>query len=297
MPKAKTEKKAPNVVKVDIAKSCGKVTSVSDALDCASLNFVPEVSELMSPSFGVFAEDHRMILRADTNDVLGVVGKGYHPTPNSTAFAFMDNIVQQNGFSYTEAVSKNNGAVSVLTAQSDHPDEINVGDTICKQIKLINGFDGKHSLSCEMSSIRLVCLNGLTTNDRASMIRFKHTIKLENRMAVALKVFDQSAKFHDQFIATAKLLAQKAVDKTMVEKFLNGLYGDAVQNQKKKDKIEELFQSGKGNNGNTLWDIYNGATEFYNHFDSSDEKRLDSLMFGTGAKKNALAWDLATSML
>jgi len=40
------------------------------------------------------------------------------------------------------------------------------------------------------------------------------------------------------------------------------------------------------------------ATEYLNHHDStSAEKRLDSFYFGQNAKKNALAWDLAVSML
>ena len=282
--------------KINLAKE-GKITSIEEALDASNLNFIAQEEELISAGSMVVAPDHKAIIRPDTNTVLGLVGKNYSPTPNSRAFAFMDNIVQNQGYSYVEAVNKDDGAVSIITAQSDRPEEIQKGDIICRQIKLINGFTGKHALSCEMSSVRLVCLNGMTTNERSSMIRFKHTVRLQDRMKIALEVFDQSEKFHDKFIATAKRMAEKAVDKAMVKKFLDGLYGDAGQNIKKKEKIEELFQYGKGNNGETLFDLYSGGTEFFNHFDSSDGKRLDSFTFGTSGKKNAQCWDLAMNLL
>jgi len=280
--------------KINLTKE-GRITNIEDALDAANLNFIAEEHELMTPS-GIFAPEHKMIVRADTNEPLGVVGKKYHPTQNSLAMAFMDNIVQKNGFAYTEAISKNGGAVSVITAQSDKPDTIKVGDEVARQIKIINGFNGKNSLSVEFSLLRLVCSNGMVRDERESMMRFKHTINIQNRMEIALKVFDEAVSFHEDFIIKAKMLSEKAVDKDMVEKFLNSLYSDAKQNDKKKDEIKNLFQNGKGNNGDTLWDLYNGATEFFQHHHGTDEKRVEYASFGTGAKLTAKAWETAMSL-
>jgi phage/plasmid-like protein (TIGR03299 family) len=282
--------------KINLAKQ-GKITSIEDALDSANLNFIAEDSEMMSPTHGVFAPDHKMIIRSDTNAVLGVVGKKYHATQNSLAMAFMDSIVQKNGFHYTEAISKDNGAVSVITAQSERPDVIKVGDEVARQIKIINGFNGKHSLSVEFSMLRLVCTNGMVRSERESVMRFKHTIHIQNRMEIALRVFDESLEFHEEFINVSKQLSQKSVDKLMVEKFLNGLYGDAKQNDKKKEMIVDLFQNGQGNKGETLWDLYNGTTEYVDHFYGKEEKRDEYATFGTGHKLKEKAWSLATSLL
>lgn len=99
-------------------------------------------------------------------------------------------------------------------------------------------------------------------------------------MAAALKVMDESHKYFDTFVAISKRMAEKAVDKAMVEKFINGIYSDAKHNGKKRQMIEHLFERGQGNKGETLWDLYNGSTEYFNHFDSSsDEKRLESLLW------------------
>lgn len=149
---------------------------------------------------------------------------------------------------------------------------------------------------------RLLCLNGLTRSEKESQIVFRHTLNVMNRMQIAMKVMDESHKYFDQFVALSKRMAEKAVNKAMVEKFLNGLYGsESKVNDKKKENIVELFQNGQGNNlggGSTLWNLYNGATEHFNHHGSkTDDKRLESFHFGTGQKKNALAFDLAVSLL
>lgn len=290
------EIKLPNIKKVNITKECGKVTDIESALDCANLNFIAEESEIMGASSGIFAPDHKMLYRPDTNEILGVVGMKYHPIQNSMAMAFMDSVVKKNGFHYTEAIAKDNGAVTVVTAQSERPDEIRVGDEVCRQIKLVNGFNGKVGFSVEFSMLRLVCTNGMVRSEKESVIRFKHTIRVQDRMETALKVFDQSVKFHEDFIAKSKMLAQKATDKLMVEQFLNGLFSDAKQNDKKKDIIQELAQAGMGNNGSSLWDLVNGATEYVDHHHGIDEKRDDYANFGSGAKLKTKAWDLALSL-
>jgi hypothetical protein len=107
-----------------------------------------------------------------------------------------------------------------------------------------------------------------------------------------------SIKAFDVFQEKSKFLAQKLVDKQMVQRFLDEVIEDTgstrVKNQR--EKVQELFESGRGNFGKSAWHLYNGATEFVDHFRSSDsKKRLDSAMFGSGAllKEKAFATALA----
>ena len=281
-------------LKTNLTKE-GKITSIQDALDASGLNFIAEEIPLVGQN-GIDIPDKKAIFRADNNAYLGTVGTAYHPTQNSLAMAFMDSIVKKQGFHYSEAVSKDDGAVSIITATSDRNDSIKVGDEVQKQIKLINGFNGKVGFGVEFSMNRLVCSNGMVRNERESVMRFKHTIRIQERMEVALQIFDESVEFHDEFIRMSQHLAQVAVDKTMVEKFVNGLYGEAHQNESKKEIITDLFQHGKGNSGETLWDLYNGTTEYVDHYHGKDEKREEYSIFGAGHKLKAKAWDLATSM-
>ena len=282
-------------VKVNISTN-QKITSIEEALDKANLNFIAEEHGLMTQT-GTDVPTHKAIVRADTKNILGVVGAKYHPIQNSDAMAFMDTIVQNKGFHYNEAISRDNGQISIITAQSNTNDTIRVGDEVCRQIKLINGFNGKVGFAVEFSLIRLVCSNGMVKKEKESTIKFKHTITVNERMSVALQVFDKSLSVHDDFITKSRYLAQKAVDRQMVEDFINGLYGESKINDNKKNKIVELFESGKGNQGKTLWDLYQGANEYINHYHGKDEKRLEFATFGSGRKLNEKAWDLAVSMI
>jgi len=273
----------------------GKITSIQDALDASGLNFIAEEVPLIGTN-GLDIPDKKAIFRADNNAYLGTVGTAYHPTQNSLAMAFMDSIVQKQGFHYSSTTSKDDGAVSIITATSDKNDTIRVGDEVSRQIKLINGFNGKVGFGVEFLMNRLVCTNGLVRNERESVMRFKHTIRIQERMKVALQIFDESVGFHEDFIRMSRHLAQVAIDKTMVEKFVNGLYGEAHQNESKKEIITDIFQHGKGNKGETVWDLYNGVTEYVDHHHGKDEKRLEYSIFGAGHTLKAKAWDLAVSM-
>jgi len=274
----------------------GKITSIVDALDAADLNFIAEEIPLVGMN-GIDIPNHKAIFRGDTNTYLGLVGSAFSPTQNSLAFAFADTITKKYGYSFTKAISKDNGAISILVAQSERPDEIRKGDIALRQIEFINGFTGKTALSVQFSLLRLICTNGMTRSESESVMKFKHTQSIQTRMELGARIFDDSVKFHDDFVRTAKMLAEKAVDAQMVEKFINGLFSDSPQNNTKKDTITDLFQRGLGNNGESLFDLYSGVTEYSQHHHGDDGKRAEYSIFGSGRKLDDKAWDLAVSLL
>ena len=278
-------------------RKLGTITSIDEALDASNLNFITEQCEIVGTN-GISCPNNKMLYRGDTNQFLGLVGLRYEPIQNHTAMAFVDTIIKEENAVYTEAISKDNGAVSIIKATYDRRDEVAKGDILEREIVVSNGFDAKSPLKVSFMLRRLVCLNGLTCSENDSVITFRHTQFTSDRMELSLKIMDSSHKFFDSFVATAKRMAEKAVDHQMVEKFLNGLYSDTKVNEKKRTYINELFENGKGNKGETVWDLINGVTEYHTHYCStSPEKRAESLYFGASEKKNALAWDLAKSML
>ena len=295
MAKAKVQK--PTEVTTTDLTTDKKIVSIEEALDASNLNFICDSSELMGATAnGLMAPDHKMLYREDTGSVLGIVGKKYQPIQNSLAMSFMDAIVKKNEFSYTQAVSKNDGAVTIMVAESDRKDEVKVGDDVARQIRLVNGFNGKTGFSVEFTMLRLVCTNGMVKDERESIIRFKHTINVQNRMEVALRVFDEAVEFHSIFLEQSRVLAQKAVDANMVDKFLEGLFKDKQKNYKKCEEIHHLFEGGKGNHGETAWDLYNGVTEWVDHHADKGLRREDYALFGSGHKLKAKAWDVARAI-
>jgi hypothetical protein len=62
--------------------------------------------------------------------------------------------------------------------------------------------------------------------------------------------------------------------------------------------ISELFKSGMGNSGQTLWHMYNGVTEFADHHRNirSTTNRFESAVFGSGYAMKERAFDIACDL-
>ena len=161
---------------------------------------------------------------------------------------------------------------------------------------MINSCDGTHGFTAYFEVERLVCTNGLRAivPDAKHCIKLKHTKYVENRMDEALRVFAASQNYYEHFQITARSLTEKIMDSRMVEQFLEDLCGTSERKQikERRDKIIELFQHGKGNGGRTAWDMYNGVTEYVDHYMGKNEERrlyLSELGQGVDLKQKAFS--------
>jgi hypothetical protein len=90
------------------------------------------------------------------------------------------------------------------------------------------------------------------------------------------------------------------VDKKMVEEFLNSVIGPekSTRSTNNRSEVLEAFRKGKGNNGETLWDLYNGVTEWVDHNrGNDDEKRMASSLVGSGFNMKTQAWESAMNYI
>jgi len=61
--------------------------------------------------------------------------------------------------------------------------------------------------------------------------------------------------------------------------------------------VKNLFTHGQGNGQNTVWDLYNGYTEWVDHYrQSDDDKRLVSSTIGTGVGLKEKAFKVASML-
>jgi len=273
---------------------------IVDVFDVSNLNWTAEPTELITQT-GASVASHRGIVRSDNNQVIGLVGNRYKIIQNYEAFAYLDVLCEEYDATYQYVYTIDNGRLCIMQAKVNGGFEVRKGDTVDKYITAVNSFDGSTMMLAYFTTRRLWCDNQLrgSLREAKDKIAIRHTGTAQDKMKEAFRVFHKSMEYFKAFEQKCKVLAQKVADSQMVDKFLNDIIGEGTSKRKinTREKITELFERGKGNNGTSAWDLYNGLTEYIDHYrGSSDEKRLASSLVGNGTILKAKAFQTALSL-
>ena len=85
-----------------------------------------------------------------------------------------------------------------------------------------------------------------------------------DRIQLALGEFE-GMKTH--YVELANALKSIRLNATEVDERLNRIVkGDSKRSENIREEIRELFVSGKGNRGESSWDLFNAVTEYENHY-------------------------------
>lgn len=281
-----------------------------------------------NPTVQDIITSHKATLRDDFSNTLGVVGRDYKVIQNKAAFDFINFIEEVSG--HTPNIESfgalGNGERIFITATLGEDSYLNPDDAIKNYVVFTTGHSAEFALQCMFTPIRVICANTLAMAIKGcpNRIVFKHTKNVEQRLdwqieenrKKALKVFSESVKFSDNFIARMLNLKNQSVTADEVRDFtakmyLNdtqfGLYQKADYNL---DKVEEISTRTKNqilalrdatefgvgqefNRGTKVW-LLNGLTTLLHNERNwkSGEDEFNSIMFGDGAKKVQKAYDM-----
>jgi len=271
----------------------------------------------------LFLEDQTKVTKAyatvreDTKQVLGVVGKVYHPLQNKSAFLFFDAVVGVKEAVYHTAGSLGQGECVWILAKL--PGIIRVlGDDITeKYLLLTNRHDGFGSATVMFTPIRVVCQNTLNVAINSSDVRasLRHTPTIGLRVD---EVRQQLSIIHAQFgifEEAAKRLASIFRFKESFSNYLKnvGLIPSDTEKattraKKIMEEVSRLFEEGKGANmpsaRGTAWGALNSVIEYADYLkpirtksgEGNFDARAKSILFGSGADLKQRAWDVALSL-
>ena len=306
----------------------------SEAIQFAGLNYIVEKRPLFTYDSENFTGDpesdviipeievpnYFATVRADTEDVLGVVGNDYEVAQNRDAFSFFDAIVGGgDGIIYETCGALGKGERIFITAKL--PGYIRVGsdDLIEKYIFLTTSHDGFGSIIAAFTPIRIVCNNTLNAalSNMSNSVKIRHTQSVKERLQQAHEVMGISntmtGHFEQIFNRWANVritdkevlkLVQQAMapSKEVLEKVLNDENLDEYS-ARFNNTVERVCEYAFGNETQqmattkgTLFGAYNAITGYFQNVLSykDGEAKLKSILFGNGLNKTQAAFKLCT---
>lgn len=305
----------------------------SQALQLAGLDFKVEkrnmfindhnndLSELGFGSNSVQVPDFYSNVRTDTNDILGVVGKGYQIIQNIDAFDFFDAIVGGgNGIKYETAGALGKGERIFITAKL--PDYITVGrnDLIEQYLFLTTSHDGSGSIVAAFTPIRIVCNNTLNAalKSQTNTVKIRHTSSAKDRLSTAHKLMGISSKFSKEIEQVYNNWANVRITDKEVKKLIQIAMAPNREVLKslakgKKDELSTAYtnivdsayryamsnptQQNMETTAGTVFGAYNAVTGYFQNtrnFQNAEDK-FKSIFEGTGKLRAQTAFDLCNA--
>lgn len=261
---------------------------------------------------GIATHDDRAVLyRSDSRAPLGVVSNRFKTFQPREVVSFYDDLVKRHNFTLTEAGCFKGGKIVWAKAETGDVMRVHGNDVLKGYVLLSTSFDGSLATTARFSTLRLVCLNGLTVGaDIAPVVRVSHRSIFDADAAkVKLGVGDAFVRFQEQ----ANVMADKRVTTKQAIEYFLAVYHDmkseqivAAQVEKTTDKtIERLAQHFVASPGatmesarDTVWGLLNAVTYDVDHARRarSEENRASSAMFGDGERLKNKARDLALEL-
>jgi phage/plasmid-like protein (TIGR03299 family) len=250
---------------------------------------------------------------------LGTVTDYYKILQNRDAFKPFDPLVEQGLIDYTAAGALANGARVWIAAKLN---QLKTEDTIVREYTvngkktvdtveaywlLYNGHDGMTALSTTLTAIRPVCFNTVSAalgdwtfrtdgksavdakgRQRSAAMKARHAENVGENLAKAVASLEKThAEFGKLMNAYRAMAAVKLTD-AKIERFFK-LTFPVVEGEewstRRKNQIEDMTRlalEGTGNTGGSVWDLFNGVTEWIDHKSAGDDMAMiNSSWFGT----------------
>lgn len=252
--------------------------------------------------------DKSALIRTSDGSVLDVVGDDWNPVQNYEAFEFFNDFIAAGEMKMDTAGSLKGGRNVWALAKINESFDILGGDVVESYLLFSNPHQYGKSIDIRTTNVRVTCANTLTSalNGKAERM-----FKMNHR-----RVFDGDAVKEILGISKNRLLQYKEAatflstkrftDETIVEYFnrvfpvTTGAKKDAgeLASRAARQAFENLeTQPGAEFAPGSWWQALNSATYYVDHVKGrSDETRMQSAWFGSGANTKINALNIALEM-
>jgi len=325
------ETPAPVVTPATGRRLMGKAYSLDQAVDADSARLLAGLSwEAEHRPLFLRGEDEtfdmvekeRAVVRSDTGDMFGVVGREHKIVSNADFFGIADVLMQEAGTTWAEARpfggARANGASPFLVFRLPQGIQVAGQDAVDASVLLNNGHVGNTALTYNVLPIRYDCSNVVTAALKAGKaglnlfsMSIQHSGDMAAKIAAARAGLSLTTAYMREFQDLADRMAAVEMDHAAFGDFLNDLLplkDDAGDRAKATVETQrDTFRSNWRNTETisddlkrTTWGALNVITEVIDHgvLDvrksavPADERRFNSVNFGQGARLRARAYNL-----
>lgn len=185
--------------------------------------------EEQGQTFRVVDENHKMLLRSDTKEPLGIVGKDYKVMQNSELADFISDVTAGELAAVETAGSLKGGKRVWFLLGGEQYDVAGV-DPVSEYGLFCNGHDGGLATRVLPTTIRVVCNNTFTAAGAENLMKgisIRHTKNAQERVDEARTALTKNVEQIQKFREAAETLAKVEVDTKWLTEFFMSVYIDS----------------------------------------------------------------------
>ncbi len=205
---------------------------------------------------------------------LNIPRASYREISNLEVFTTMTKALRDLDVKVTSAGTLEAGKKFFLSAKLGNNDEFTVnGDKMLATVNFITSHDGTLAFEAYDSMTRIVCMNTLrASRSAAGEVGFKvyHSAGADLAMSNVGELLNALIAGRKEFKTSMKYLASIALSKKDAELITAGYFVSqtgkeelAPRSVNAVQEIVRLYANGAGNKGQSLYDLLNGATEYW----------------------------------
>lgn len=240
-------------------------------------------------------EGWKALVRAGINKPLHVFKESYGVIQNAQVWEAMNQALAGIPYQVVTTGSLGDSKRTFISIKlTGEADKYVRGDQFKSYLTFINSFDGFCTARLYGTDTRVVCQNTLDMslgNKGFLDLSVKHTTNAAVRFGDMAKTVQTYLETKETHFANLARLAEKPMSLQTAENLIAGFIkednkpGLSVRSLNQGKEMVNLFLSGKGNKGETRYDLLNGVTEYYTHYACTVPARsMMSNMFGAYAE-------------
>lgn len=259
----------------NVVQSTAREFKLHDVSDCDDVNEV--LDQLNIGRYSKVNIPHvckgYSVIKDDFGNPLSIVQDTYDLLQPQKAFAFMDSLREQVGFTYSNAGFLQNGRQLFIQGKLGDfevptTSERRKGDVLNKIITAKTSFDGSIATTIAIEILRVWCDNGCASWESDSIIgKVKHTKNQDARMTRALAHATGLRQVVQELESDISTLANAQMTREQFEQVASRVFsGDSTRAENQRDAVQTQFSNERlGAFGTTAWDAMNAFTAWATH--------------------------------